>query len=152
MQLQPRSVHEQMSDVWRRYPGARLTAINSHAVKWQVTLPNLALPTQPKFPPYACYNKAETDLHILLPSGFPFAKPELFWTDGDLRCEHGGFPSYTDPFLRWMWEPANTLRWWIRPSVWNPIRDTIYTYLMFSKVHLWRTAVGGGKLGNTDEQ
>jgi hypothetical protein len=131
-------IRKQMADVWRRYPDATLTALSNGMHR--VTIPRLALPTPDQAPAFARYSKDATALHVMLPLGFPLVKPELFWTDADLRCEHGGYPYCTDPFLRWYWEPENTLRWWIRPLTWNGYRDAIYNYLMFAKAHLWEPA------------
>lgn len=135
-------LEKQMQDVRRRFPAAELVpmTVGLHVVTHRLTIPSLPLPTTDLYPAWACFNKPTTDLHVFIPVGYPLAHPELFWTDGDLRSEAGGFLPYSDPYLRWGWELENTLRWWVRPWTWNSDRDAIYNYVMFAKVHLWERA------------
>ena len=76
----------------------------------------------------AGYNKASTRLLLRIPKSYPFGKPDMFWTDPDLRLANGSLPRQTSseqvlgaPWLRFSWHPAK----------WDPARDNLRVFLGF---------------------
>src|SRR5690348_2940415 len=76
----------QFTKLKERYDGAEIQQLpdGSHLV----TIKNFGLP--------AGWNKQTTSVYFLVPSGYPFARPDCFWTDQDLRLAHGGVPTNTN--------------------------------------------------------
>lgn len=86
---------------------------------WVVRIPAVPLP--------GGWSKQETELVFLLPQGYPFAKPDCFWADQDLRLANGNLPQSTQinsvPGLgsQMLW-----FSWHLEP--WNPNQDDISTW------------------------
>ncbi len=49
----------------------------------------------PNFPLPRGWNKPSTSIHFLVPAGYPYAQPDCFWADEDLRLEGGQMPTNT---------------------------------------------------------
>lgn len=49
-----------------------------------VTVPSVTLPSG--------WNKPSTAVHFIAPQGYPFARPDCFWADEDLRLSNGAIP------------------------------------------------------------
>lgn len=77
------------------------------------------------------WNKTSVSVKFLVPAGYPFGRPEHFYTEPDLRLESGGIPRlsqiggpYANPFpskTPWMWHMCHLQSW--------STRDTVLTYL-----------------------
>jgi Prokaryotic E2 family E len=74
------------------------------------------------------WSKSWTTVHFVAPVGYPAAKPDCFWTDGDLRLKNGTMPQnagnqplpgITQPTLWFSWHAAS----------WNVNIDNLRTYL-----------------------
>lgn len=79
------------------------------------------------------YNKRSTKLLLRIPRSYPFGKPDMFWTDPDLRLENGALPRQTSPeqvagspWLRFSWHSAK----------WDPAVDNLRTFLAFVETGL----------------
>ena len=111
----------QFEQLKARYPGAtREPLIPSNSAL--ITLPNFSLP--------GGWNKAAATIRFIEPNGFPFASPDCFWADGDLRLAAGATPQNTasnaipetqlSGLLWFSWHVQNT---------WNPNRDSLVTWV-----------------------
>lgn len=74
------------------------------------------------------FNRPSADLLIKVPPMFPYAGPDMFWTDPDVRLADGRMPANTSiesilgrEWLRFSWHPAG----------WRQGVDTLATYLAF---------------------
>ncbi len=74
------------------------------------------------------YNKPKTALLLRIPRSYPFGKPDMFWTERDLRLVNGQPPRQTsvEPVLGKDW-----LRFSWHPAKWDPARDNLRMYLAF---------------------
>jgi len=85
-----------------------------------IKLPSVRLP--------AGWSKPSTDVFIVRPAGYPFAPPDCFWTDVDLRLADGRMPQNTgdSPIPGW---PERVLWFSWHCQQWNPNRDTLLSWL-----------------------
>jgi hypothetical protein len=78
--------------------------------------------------PSGC-NKKATELLLKLPMSYPNGRPDMFWTDEDLKLVNGAIPRNADTI-----EPALGKQWrrfsW-HPQNWTPGIDDLRTYLEF---------------------
>jgi hypothetical protein len=92
-----------------------------------VVIPNIQLPSG--------WNKSTTTLLFIAPVGYPFARPDCFWTDHDLRLANGAIPqnSQLNPVPNF---PGQY--WWFswHLAAWDPNNDTLVTYLNVIKRRL----------------
>jgi hypothetical protein len=80
------------------------------------------------FPLPEGWSKKSIELKFLAPVGFPFAPPDCFWTDPDLRIAGGGVPQSTgnNPLPH----STSTHLWFSwHVSTWNPNVDNLLTFL-----------------------
>jgi len=73
------------------------------------------------------WNRASTSVRFVVPVGYPFAAPDCFWADNDLRLASGTQPQATN------FQPipeANLPGLWFSWHVqgWNPNRSNLVTY------------------------
>lgn len=73
------------------------------------------------------WNRNSTFVRFVVPVGYPFAAPDCFWTDHDLRLESGAQPQATN------FQPipeGNVPGMWFSWHVqgWNPNRSNLVTY------------------------
>lgn len=74
------------------------------------------------------WNKGRVTVAFVVPSGYPLASPDCFWTEPDLALEHGGPPQNTGqnpgPGIEpgWLW-----FSW--HPSNWVANDSSLETYL-----------------------
>lgn len=85
-----------------------------------ITVPSVPLPPT--------WNQTQTTVHFLAPIGYPMAKPDCFWADPSLRLAANSMPNASNltPI------PGESLpRLWFswHLSIWNPITDTLLTYV-----------------------
>lgn len=76
----------------------------------------------------AGYNQKSTSVLIRLPPSYPAGKPDMFWTDWNLRLANGGLPEKATeeavggtPYLRFSWHT----------TAWRPGVDDLSTYVEF---------------------
>ena len=51
--------------------------------------------TIPAYPLPDGWSKQVTEIKFIAPVGYPFARPDCFWTDADLKLKSGGVPINT---------------------------------------------------------
>ncbi|CAN7724729.1 hypothetical protein LJR290_006152 [Variovorax sp. LjRoot290] len=95
-----------------------------------VTLPSMALP--------GGWNKQATAVHFIAPQGYPFAQPDCFWADEDLRLASGSLPQNANcgnpmPGLN---KSALWFSWHLQQ--WNANRDNLLTWVASIKDRLAR--------------
>jgi hypothetical protein len=85
-------------------------------------MPNVLLP--------AGWNKAMTVIRFLVPTGYPYAQPDCFWTDIDLRLNGERVPqnSIVGNVIP---EDGGCGLWfsWHLTTPWNPNRDTLSSWI-----------------------
>lgn len=86
-----------------------------------VTMSNLILP--------AGWSKTSTNVLFLVPQPYPYAAPDCFWTDAELRLANGCLPQNVllgNPIP----EVGGLHLWfsWHLTGSWNPSRDTLVTW------------------------
>ena len=87
---------------------------------WVVRIPDVPLPQG--------WSKPATDIRIVAPQGYPYAQPDCFWADPDLRLQTGALPQsaqlnnpipgISEPFLWFSWHL----------QAWNASRDDLITW------------------------
>jgi hypothetical protein len=93
-----------------------------------VRIPDVALPDG--------WNKRQTQVTLVAPEGYPFAKPDCFWTDDDLRLANGALPQNSQLNNPIPGAPGNCLwfSWHVEP--WNPNQDDLVTWFTLIKQRL----------------
>jgi len=118
-------VELQFQNLQQYEPGASLTPLVDGS--YLVVIPGIQLPNG--------WSKSTTTLLFIAPVGYPFARPDCFWTDHDLRLADGGIPqnSQLNPVPNFAGQ-----YWWFswHLSAWNPNSDTLFTYLNVIKRRL----------------
>ena len=77
----------------------------------------------------AGWNKPQTAVHLMAPQGYPFAQPDCFWAEQDLRLSSGAFPqnaNLTNPIPH-LGQPMLWFSWHLQ--TWNATRDDLMTWL-----------------------
>lgn len=76
------------------------------------------------------WNRNAVTAHMLVPLGYPQARPDCFWTDSDLRLASGGMPANANlqPIPGYQELGARLWFSWHVAS-WNPMGDDLVTYL-----------------------
>jgi hypothetical protein len=97
---------------------------------WVVRIPGVHLPPG--------WSKPKTGITFVAPQGYPFAKPDCFWADADLRLANGTIPQNTQPNNPIPGLPDQLLwfSWHVEP--WNPNRDDLVTWFAIIKQRLSR--------------
>jgi hypothetical protein len=119
-------LEEQIEILRSHYPDVAVRNLPSGAAL--IVLPNVPL--------IEGWSKKSTAVMFLAPVGYPHAKPDCFWTEGDLRLANGVPPASTGPnpipevnergYLWFSWHTAQ----------WNPNRDSLVTYVNVIKNRL----------------
>ncbi len=89
----------------------------------------------PRFVLPAGWSRSDTTVHFLAPVGYPFAKPDCFWADHDLRLSSGAMPQNSQ--IQAIPETSEQLLWFSwHTSQWHPSRDTLvsYFYVIMSRL------------------
>ncbi|MCC5051266.1 E2/UBC family protein [Xanthomonas campestris] len=117
---------DQFAQVKSAYPGASLVAAPDQS--YLVLIPGFPLP--------AGWSHETINLRFVVPTGYPYAVPDCFWTDADLRLSTGVMPqnaqfgqvnlAQTDASLLWF-------SWHITPNAWNPTKSDLMTYVQVIK-------------------
>ncbi len=110
----------QFEDVKARYEGATRAPLPSGA----------ALITVPGFPVSAGWTTDRTTVRFIEPNGYPYANPDCFWVEGDLRLANGAMPQNTN-MMAIPEANINGLLWfsWHISEPWNPNRDSLLSWL-----------------------
>lgn len=87
-----------------------------------VTVAGASLPTG--------WSKAMTSVRFLAPLGYPFAQPDCFWADNDLRLASGGIPknSGVDNPIPDASEVGLWFSWHLQ-GAWDANRDTLSSWM-----------------------
>jgi Prokaryotic E2 family E len=110
-------IEEQFAQLQSRYPEATRTTNPDGSTT--ITIPRLPLPDG--------WNKHETTVVFALPIGYPYAKPDCFWTDPDLRLSTGARPANSD--VKSPPGVSSSMLWFsYHASTWNANTDSIITY------------------------
>jgi hypothetical protein len=84
----------------------------------------------------AGWNKPATDVHFFAPQGYPYAKPDCFWADHDLRLASGALPQNTNQ-ANPMPGLAQAVLWFSwHVDQWNASRDDLLTWLASIRARL----------------
>ncbi|MFC3068926.1 E2/UBC family protein [Phenylobacterium soli] len=109
----------QLQALVARYPGTSATPLSGGG--HLVTVPDVVTG--------AGWSKPRVTVRFVAPQGFPYANPDSFWVDEDLRLAGGGHPQNVQ--FTPMPDGAATLMWfsWHLCQPWDPNRDTLLTWM-----------------------
>ena len=107
-------------DVKVRFPSATRELLPSGAAL--ITLPDFQLPEG--------WNKRSVTVRFLEPNGYPFACPDCFWADNDLRLTSDTVPQNTavNPIPETTITGLLWFSWHVSHS-WSPNRDRLLTWV-----------------------
>jgi hypothetical protein len=94
-----------------------------------------AIVSVPRFVLPAGWSRPDTTVRFFAPVGYPFAKPDCFWVDPDLRLSSGAMPQNTQ--IQPIPETSEPLLWFSwHTTQWHPSRDTLvsYFYVIMSRL------------------
>ena len=118
-------LEEQFELLRRSAQQATLTKLASGAAI--IAVPDIELPSG--------WSARSTTVRFLAPTGYPFAKPDCFWVDHDLRLANGAMPASTG--IQAIPETSEQLLWFSwHLGQWNPNKDTLATYFFVVKTRL----------------
>lgn len=109
----------QLDQLRERFGGANVRPAISNTML--VTVPNVRLP--------GGWSKPSTTIRFIIPSGYPYAHLDCFWTDADLTLQGGGQPQNTG--MNPIPGVIDTGLWfsWHLTASWDPNRDTLTTWM-----------------------
>lgn len=112
-------VEAQLEDLRDRYPAATVHAVSGGAELVRV----------PGFPTAPGWSRDTTEVRFLAPAGFPYAQPDCFWADADLRLAGGAMPQASN--ITPIADTGEQGLWfsWHLVQPWNPSRDSLLTWL-----------------------
>ena len=116
-----KSIAEQFADVARAFPGATLTPVGN---VYLVILPQVVLPPG--------WSQSVTHARFVVPDGFPYAPPDCFWADSNLRLVGGGVPKNTAIGNVVPGQPDGSLLWFswhVTPGTWIAGNCKLMTYV-----------------------
>jgi hypothetical protein len=107
------------------FPNANLQMLPSGAAL--IAIPDCRLPSG--------WSKEKTTIKFLAPVGYPFAKPDCFWIDEQVRLQNGTMPQ-SSGFNPIPEVDGNHLwfSWHVGP--WNPNRDNLSTFIRVIEARL----------------
>lgn len=74
------------------------------------------------------WSSASTSIRFLAPVGYPFATPDCFWADDDLRLKSGAQPQASNvQNIPGTTETGLWFSWHLQ--TWNPNRDSLISFL-----------------------
>lgn len=111
-------LERQLEELRQVYPnGAEATTLPSGAVL--IELKGVALPPG--------WNKSSTSIRFMVPVGYPFAAPDCFWADNDLRISPATQPQASScQAIPEANLPALWFSWHVQG--WNANRNNLVTY------------------------
>ncbi|SRR5258708_38532804 len=112
-------LEEELNKLRDKYPGLAATQLPSGATL--IRIPAIALP--------AGWSKPSTSVTFIAPQGYPFAAPDCFWADSDLRVDNNAMPQNAQ--MNAIPETPETTLWfsWHLSQPWNPNRDSLFTWM-----------------------
>jgi hypothetical protein len=75
------------------------------------------------------YNHETTELLLRFPLSYPNGRPDMFWTDEDLKLKDGRIPRSADSIETPLGKRWRRFSW--HPQNWNPGADNLRTYMEF---------------------
>jgi hypothetical protein len=81
----------------------------------------------PDFPLPSGWSKSSVEVKFVAPAGYPFAPPDCFWTESDLRLANGNPPQASQPNPCPDGSSSLWFSWHLQH--WNPNTDNLVTYL-----------------------
>jgi len=115
-----KSVEEQIGELQQHFPNSTIARHPDGSIF--VEVPDVHLP--------AGWSKASTSLLLLVPPGYPTARPNGFETDPDLRLQNGDMPAGTGQsshlarsWLHFCWQPGQP---------WDNNRDSLWKHVAFA--------------------
>lgn len=121
-----KSLEDQFVEVQRAYPDAGMTSAPDGA--YLISIPAMALP--------AGWSKSATGMCFVVPTGYPYAAPDCFWTDGDLKLASGQPPQNAQIGNVNPAQPDATLLWFswhLNAGLWKPSVSTLMTFIKVIK-------------------
>ena len=112
-------VSGQFQRIKEHYPDAEITEYPDGVAVLTATVRTL---------PEGAWNKTETKVLVVVPVGYPVAKPDCFWTEVDLRLHTGAQPTNT-AFTAPPHHNVHLLWFSWHISKWNPNKDGLVTYM-----------------------
>ena len=113
-------VETQLEAIRAVFPDASASARSDGTVL--VTVANFPLPPG--------WNAQSCTISFLAPAGYPMAQPDSFWADAALRLETGATPHATNlTVIPGESEPRLVFSWHLTAGSWNPMRDTLLSYV-----------------------
>ena len=112
-------LQEEIEALRLRFPGLATTKLPSGATLVQI--PEMPLPNG--------WSKTKSNILFVAPQGYPFAAPDCFWADQDLRLANNGMPQNTQ--ITPIPETSDMRVWfsWHMAHPWNPNRDSLTTWV-----------------------
>jgi hypothetical protein len=115
-------VDSQLAEVQVHYPDARMETVPDG--QRLLTVPGVGVGPG--------WNKTQTTVRILVPTGFPHVKPDCFYTEAELRLAAGD-PASSAPQTVF----GATYRWFSwHLQDWNPASGTLQKYVAFCRRRL----------------
>ena len=111
-------IEEQIQDLRRVCPQALTRPLSDGTTL--VTLADVPLPTG--------WNQPTTTINFVVPTGYPVAKPDCFYADAGLRLASGAMPQSSG--LNALPGTSESRLWFSwHVAAWNPVTDSLLTYL-----------------------
>jgi Prokaryotic E2 family E len=112
----------QFSELQEQYPNVTATSVNGQTY---VVFPDFAV--------HDGYAPAKVDLLLILPNGFPFAAPDMFWVSPKLSLLNGSPPIGAESFESHLGQVWQRFSWHYPPgsSFWQPNSSSILSHLRF---------------------
>lgn len=117
-----RTLQEQFDEVRRSYSGAHLQAAPDGTQL--VVIPDVPLP--------AGWSQNATHVRFTIPTGYPYAVPDCFWSDGGLRLASAQMPQNAVQGQITPGQPDGSLLWFswhVTANCWNPAQADLMTYV-----------------------
>lgn len=116
-------VDQQLLDVLRRYPGARIQA-NADGTRLMVV---------PSVPVASGWTAATATVLVLVPVGYPHVKLDCFYTESTLRLATGAEPASSNVQAVF----GGSYRWFSwHLATWDPTRSSLVQYVRFCESRL----------------
>lgn len=81
------------------------------------------------------WSKQQVTIKFIAPVGYPFARPDCFWTDADLKLRNGNAPMNTGN-NQLPYSPGAHVWFSWHVATWNPNNDNLLTYFYVIKRRL----------------
>lgn len=116
MKLLPRVTNE-IERVKESFPTTQVTVQPDGSI--HIEIPNVPLPPG--------WNKSEATILIIVPIGYPQARPDGFYADSDLRAQNGA--KVPDGSGQVQIAGRNWTRFCWQPTTWDMSRDNLWKYV-----------------------